>query len=95
MPSGLVAADVDPVATATKTPFPKAIELQFAEDGSVLAVHVMPSGLVAAAVDGPVATATKTPFPKATEDHAAEAGMVLAVAAYAVTGVVISAARVG
>jgi hypothetical protein len=52
-----------PFAIATKTPLPKVTEYQLADVGSVLAVHVMPSGEVAAAVDGPLATATKTPFP--------------------------------
>ena len=63
MPSGLLAATALFEAIVTKTPFPKAIELQSNADGSVLAVHVTPLGLVAAAVLPLVVTATKTPFP--------------------------------
>jgi len=86
IPSGEVAATVvGPPATATNTPLPKVTEDQLREDGSVLAVHVMPSGEVAAAV--PLATTTKTPLPKSPPVQLDEDGKVLAVAAY-VTGVI-------
>jgi hypothetical protein len=62
-PSGEVAAVVPPIATVTKTPFPKVTESHWAELGRVRAVQVIPSGEVAAVVLGPTATATKTPFP--------------------------------
>ena len=64
---------------ATKIPFPKVTENQLAELGIVLAVQVIPSGEVAAAVDEPVDTATNTPFPYATELQLAELGNVLPV----------------
>jgi len=67
MPSGDVAAILLLYATATNRPFPKVTAFQFAALGKVRAVHVMPSGDVAAALVASSATATKTPFPKATE----------------------------
>jgi len=79
----MVAAAVLLLAIATKNCAPKfppkVTEIQLDEDGNVLAVHVMPSGDVAAAVDGPLATATKTPFPKITKIQFDEDGNVLAV----------------
>lgn len=61
MPSGDVAATLEPVATATNVPLPKVTALHPAE-GIVLEVHVMPSGLEEATVALPP-TAAKTPFP--------------------------------
>jgi len=54
-------------ATATKVDAPKVTENQVALAGSVRCVQVMPSGEVAAMVDGPLATATKVPPPKVNE----------------------------
>lgn len=57
-------AAVAPVVldTVTNLDAPKATEYQLDEEGSVLAVHVMPSGDVAAAVE-PYATATNKLLP--------------------------------
>ena len=78
MPSGDVAAAV-PLETATKVLFPKVTEDQVELDGKVLAVHVLPSELEAAAVPPPFCTTTKIPFPKVTETQLELDGKVLAV----------------
>jgi hypothetical protein len=79
MPSVDEAAIVEFRATAAKTPPPYATDLQFAETGSVLCVHVIPSVDVATAVEPPVTTAAKTPPPYATDCHLLEEGRVLCV----------------
>jgi hypothetical protein len=78
----LAAAVLLLVVTVTNTLFPKVIEIQFEEEGKVLAVHVMPSGLDAAAVlapEFPPETARNELFPKVTELQGAVVGKVLAV----------------
>lgn len=62
---------------ATNVPLPKAILFQYDDDGSVLAVQVMPSGLVAACAVLAF-NATKFPFPKASASQEPDAGNVLA-----------------
>jgi len=59
----MLAAAVVLSAIATKTLPPRATETQVDEDGKVLAVQVIPSGEVAAVVDGPAATAKKELLP--------------------------------
>jgi hypothetical protein len=56
IPSVDVAAVVDPDATATKEPFPKATELQLRTAGIVLFCQVTPSGDVAEMPDVDIAT---------------------------------------
>jgi hypothetical protein len=59
--------------------FPKTTMRQFWLEGNVLAVHVIPSKLVAATLLAVSHTATKALFPKATEVQSALEGSVLAV----------------
>ena len=54
------------VAAATNNPPPNITEFQFAAEGIVLLVQVIPFVEVAAAVVEPVATAKNTPAPKVT-----------------------------
>jgi len=65
MPSGEVAAMVEPSATATKVDAPKVTEIQLVLTGNVRCVQVMPSAEVAAMVEL-CATATKVEPPKVT-----------------------------
>jgi hypothetical protein len=58
IPSGDVAAAVEPYATAQNTDPFHAIEYQYCDDGKVCAAQVAPSGEVAAAVDDVPETAT-------------------------------------
>jgi len=91
-----VAAAVDGLAIATKTPFAKVTTFQVAEVGIVLAVQVMPSGEEAASVLAPLPPiATQMPLPYATPVHdCVGPGKVLAVAVYetgVTTGLTIAA----
>ncbi len=81
MPSEDVAAAVETCAMATKVSLPKVMAIHAAAVGSVLDVHVMPSGDDAAIVPVPkvLETATKVPLPYATDVHAEEIGSVRAV----------------
>jgi len=54
---------VELAATATKVLLPNVADRQEADDGIVRAVQVIPSGEVAAVVDGPAATAKKELLP--------------------------------
>jgi hypothetical protein len=79
MPSADVAADVEVswLTTAKTDPF-HAMDVQYAADGSVLVVHVTPSGEVAAIVDACAMAQNTVPF-HAMDFHVRAAGNVLAV----------------